>query len=368
MKKSIPSILFCLAATTIAATINPTPAAAQNEIKIENVDATNLGDGRILFRNEDETPLNGSHRLIDGYRSEFIVAEFTDGFFNGDYEHHRNNALLEKGTYKNGVKHGLFTEYYSDGTTPKNETPITDGKVDGVAKSYRTDGSLETEKGYKNGKEHGPDRAWRSGEEKPYRDHNYLEGVPDGRQYSEITSNTGDYTEIAHFDKGKPVGEFLQTWNPSGDVRQRGSYGPGGKQGVWVEIRRDGKIESESTWADGKLPGDSKTFFTDNSVEKITPYKDGKREGVEKTFRFDGGRIASEFTWAADVKEGEYRYYYDDEKPTLKEEGRIHRGTEVLRKEYYDNGKLRRVQERPASGGVWKTIESYDRNGKREEQ
>ncbi len=97
-------------------------------------------------------------------------------------------------------------------------------------------------------------------------------------------------------------------------------------------------------------------------------YVDDKREGVEKTFRFDGGRLASEYTYVADKREGDYKTYYDDEKPTLREEGRIRRGNEVWRKEYYPNGNVRRVQERPTSGGTWTTLESYDEKGKRLDQ
>ncbi len=361
MKKTFSGILFCLALLPLF----PLPSFAQNDIKVENITAVNLGDGKILFRElESEKPLEGSHRLIDGYRSEYIVAEFAGGLFNGAYEHHRNNVLVEKGAYKEGVKNGLFTTYYSDGTV-KEEKPITDGKVDGMVKSYYTDGSLEKEKGYKNGKEHGPERYLEYGSDKPRIDRNWFEGVPDGRQYAEISSNAGGYTEVAYFDKGTPTGEFLQTWAESGDVKVRGSYKDGGKDGVWVAIRRDGKMESEVTWANGKRNGPSKTFFTDNSVEKITMYADDKREGVEKTFRYDGGRLASEYTYAADRKEGDYKLYYDDEKPTLREEGRIKRGNEVLRKEYYANGQLKRIQERPTGLGSWTTLESYDEKGKK---
>ncbi len=365
MKKITCGIVFCLAAI---AAITATPASAQNEIKIEQIDATNLGDGRMLFRvAESETPLNGTHRLIDGYRSEYIVAEFTDGLYNGSWEHHRNNVIMERGTYKEGVKHGVFIEYYSDGT-PRSETPITEGKVDGIVKSYYTDGTLEKEKGYKEGKEHGPERYWEFGADKPRIERNYFEGVPDGRQYVEMSSNGGDYVEVRYFDKGAPTGDFLQTWAESGDVKMRGSYRDGGKDGVWTEIRRDGKIVSEETWVGGKRNGPSKTFFTDNSVEKITNYVDDKREGLEQTFRYDGGRLASEYTYVADRKEGDYRIYFDDETLTLREEGRISRGTEVWRKEYYANGNLRRIQERPASGGTWRTLESYDERGRRLEE
>lgn len=362
MKKVIPTILFCLAALAAM------PSSAQNPIEIDKIDATNLGDGRILFRElETEVPLNGRHRIIDGYHSVYILADFTNGLYNGAYEYFENNALVEKGAYKEGVKNGLLTRYNSDGTTVKEEIPFTDGKVDGIVKYYYLDGSLEKEKGFKNGVEYGPERSWRHGADKPHIERNYFEGKPDGRQYAEISSNTGDYIEVAHFEKGVPTGEFLQTYVDSGEVKMRGSYSDGGKDGVWTEIRHDGKIVSEVTWADGKRNGPTKSFFTDNSVEKITMYADDKREGIETTFRYDGGRIASEYNYAGDKKAGEYRLYYDDEVPTLREEGRIERGTEVRRKEYYPDGKVKRIQERPSSGGTWKTLESYDENGRLQE-
>ena len=364
MRKSICGILLCLAA--YVALLNTMPVSAQNPIEIESITSVNLGDGRILFRElESEKTLNGSHRLIHGIRSEYIDAEFTDGLYNGTYEYHKNNVLVEKGTYKEGVKNGIFTEYYSDGT-PKSETPITDGKVDGVVKEYHPDGTLESEKGYKAGKEHGPERYWEFGANKPRIERNYFEGVPDGRQYREISSNVGDYVEVAHFDKGVPTGEFLQTWAESGDIKERGSYKDGKKHGVWEQIRRDGKKESEITYAGGKRNGESKSFFTDNSVEKITMYVDDRREGVEKTFRYESELIASEYTYKAGIRDGAYKTYYDDEKPTLREEGRYERDTQVYYKEYYDSGQLRRVRQR--NKGSWETLEEYSWDGTRREQ
>lgn len=384
MRKLILGITLCLALPTAVS------VSAQNEntITIEDVTVINDGDGRALFRDaESEEPLNGLHRIIDGFHSAYILAEFTDGFYNGSFETYENSKLTGKGTYLDGREHGLFTTYHSDGKVAQ-EMSFTDGELDGVmktyypdgtlekeqgflggeadgiARSYYPDGSLQSEKGFKAGKEHGYERSFRHSETEPYIDRNWFEGEPDGRQYAEIDSNTGDYVEVAHFDRGVPTGEFLQTWADSGDVKQRGRYRDGKKEGVWTEIRRDGKIESEITWADGKRNGPSKAFFTDNSIEKITMYVDDKREGIETTFRYDSGRITSEINYANDRQEGEYRRYYDDIEQTLREEGRIERGNEVFRKEYYSNGQLKRIQERPVSAGSWKTLKSYDEEGR----
>ncbi len=349
--KILFSILLCACAYA---------ASAQNDIQIERITAINLGDGRLLFRqSESEAPLSGRYRLIDGYRSEYILADFTDGLYDGNYEHFKNNALTESGSYRQGLKHGTFLQYYSDGKTIRSETPLTEGKVDGVVKSYYTDGSLERKKGYKAGVEHGVERYFEHGATEPKVDNNYFEGAMDGRQATFFTSNAGDYFEEKFFDKGKPTGTFRQTW-ADGVVRVSGQYKDGLKEGVWVENRRNGVPESLITYRAGKRNGESKTFFTDGSVEKITRYVDDRREGVEKTFRY-GGQLASEFTWENDRQQGPYKRYYQD--GTLREEGRMNRGNEVYRREYGVNGSLERVQERPTGSGTWKTLESYDSDG-----
>jgi len=383
MKQTIHGIMLCLAAMVAI------PANAQSEktIKIENVTVINDGEGRALFRDaKDETPLNGLHRIIDGFHSAYILAEFTDGFYDGSVEVYENSKLATKGTYKEGREHGVVTAYYPDGKVSA-EISFAEGKLDGLSKSYSTDGtleeeqnfagglpdgllrsynldgSLESEQSFKAGKEHGPERKFRNGEEKPYIDRNWFEGQPDGRQYTETTSNTGGYIEVKYFDKGVPTGEFLQTWVDGGEVKQRGSYKNGKKEGVWTEVRFDGTTESENTWRGGKLNGPSKMFFSDGSIQTITMYADDKRHGVEQTFHFGNGRISMEFNYVNDRQDGVYKRYYNDEKSTMSEEGRISRGSVVYRKIYYSNGRVDTVQESATPGGTLKITESYDEEG-----
>jgi hypothetical protein len=46
--------------------------SAQKEFNIEQITSINLGDGRYLFRTlKDEKLLDGEHRIIDGYHSEY---------------------------------------------------------------------------------------------------------------------------------------------------------------------------------------------------------------------------------------------------------------------------------------------------------
>ena len=76
---------------------------AQKEYQIEQVSAINMGDGRILFRDlKTDKPLDGEHRIIDGYHSAYILADFKEGLYNGKYEEHEYNKLICEGAYKEG--------------------------------------------------------------------------------------------------------------------------------------------------------------------------------------------------------------------------------------------------------------------------
>jgi antitoxin component YwqK of YwqJK toxin-antitoxin module len=237
------SIILCALAGSAAAQV---PEAQENLLNVGEVTVVNLGDGRMLHREaESKTPLQGEHRIIDGIRSEYTQAAFTDGLFDGPWAHYKHNLPAETGAYRQGLRHGTFTEYYSDGRRIKSETPYTDGKRDGMRRTYYTDGSLEMEKEYRQGQEHGIERRWDYGAQEPRSEHNYYAGKKDGRQITRFVSNVGDYYEESNFNMGSPVGEFLQRWS-DGTIRTRGQYNRiGDKDGVWIESRRDGSGDND---------------------------------------------------------------------------------------------------------------------------
>lgn len=88
----------------LCGTIALNVVAQEKVYQIEEVSVINYGDGRLLFRqqNDDKTPLQGEHRIIDGYHSEYLIANFKDGMYDGLYRHFKRNVLAEESTYKNG--------------------------------------------------------------------------------------------------------------------------------------------------------------------------------------------------------------------------------------------------------------------------
>ena len=133
----------------LAASLCVLPLHAQKEYPIDRITAINLGDGRILHREiSGDKPLDGEHRIIDGYHSAYILARFKDGLYNGDYEEYIYNKLKAKGSYKEGWKDGIFRKYDDEGRVTE-EKSYKSGKLDGAHRTFYTNGKLEMERFYK---------------------------------------------------------------------------------------------------------------------------------------------------------------------------------------------------------------------------
>ena len=315
-----------------------TSTAQEKVYQIEEITVINYGDGRLLFRlnNEEKTPLNGSHRLIDGYHSEYILADFKDGMYHGNCRHFKENKLLEECRYKEGNRDGLYKCYYGDGQTVQSERTFIDGKVNGVSRTYHSNGKVETEKVYKLGIEDGYDRRYGSDGTLTL-DECYKDGKRDGKWTQHLSSNLGDMVRISFYKNGLPDGQWSETW-------------------------KDGKPEKSTTYKNDEKNGEEITYFTDGTPEKSSNYLNGKLNGVTKEFYFESGKCKSEYTFKNGKREGAYKRYFDTGK--LREEGCCEADSEVYRKEYYANGKLKSVAER--KGGGWNTIERYDSEGNKE--
>ncbi|MCC8089023.1 MAG: toxin-antitoxin system YwqK family antitoxin [Rikenellaceae bacterium] len=325
--------------------------SAQNEIVIEKITVINYGDGRFYFTETDtENALQGERRIIDGYNSAYILAEFKDGFYNGTYKEYHNNNLITEGNYTNGVPDGMFKDYYPDGETLKTERPITNGKVNGLVRNFRTDDGVESEKSYKNGVEDGIDRLYNS-EGVMVRDCNYKDGKPEGRQDEYFTSNRDNYRKISNYKDGLLTGEYSETLD-NGVVRLEGNYVEGQKDGKWTVRRKEGIPEKEENYKAGKLDGISITYYTDGTVEKEQSYKEGKLDGVSKTYHWDTGKLKTEYTYKEGKKEGPYKICYDDD--SVREEGECENDTDVLRRKYRQDGTMTDQQRRTRTG--WETV------------
>lgn len=132
--KRINYYLLLLATMLCVSSLN-----AQKEYSIDCVTVINLGDGRILHRDiSGNKPLNGEHRIIDGYHSAYILAGFKDGLYNGDYEEYVYNKLKAKGSYKEGWKNGIFKKFDDEGRVTEENPTRTENLMGYIVHSIQT--------------------------------------------------------------------------------------------------------------------------------------------------------------------------------------------------------------------------------------
>ena len=116
---------------------------AQTEIKLQDIECYNLGDGRYYCRYmKSEKPVQGKARIIDGYTTQYIDATFSDGIPHGEWKVYVNNALAEELNYEKGLLHGAGKEYYAGGAV-KSVRNYADGKLHGKCIDYSSKGQVE---------------------------------------------------------------------------------------------------------------------------------------------------------------------------------------------------------------------------------
>jgi len=264
---------------------------AQDGIKINEVECYNLGDGRYYCHNiKTKEPLEGSTRMIDGYRSQYTEATFKKGIPDGSWKVFENNVLVADYAYKDGILHGDYTGYYSDGSK-KLVFHYVNGKMEGKYFRYASDGAVEVESNYKNGLKEGTEIHY-DGAGNIRSSVTYTEGKETGTAKILVRSNIDDYEKIANYRDGKYDGDYSETYL-NGNVKEKGNYINGKKNGVWEFGKLDGsKTRTEIYENDEKIK--ETIYFTDGSVQVIRELKNGKKNGWERTYNFGDGSLKSE--------------------------------------------------------------------------
>ncbi|MDH6305578.1 antitoxin component YwqK of YwqJK toxin-antitoxin module [Parabacteroides sp. PH5-13] len=355
---------------------------AQGQVKINDLKMTNLGDGRMYaeYENkekEEDKPINGKVRIITGYTTEYIDAEFAKGFAVGKWEYYKDNKLSEVTHYEDGRLNGEIIRYYPDGTSIKEKSNMKNGKVNGITTTYSQAGTLTYEKGMKEGIEDGPERRYDDNGELVY-DNTYKDGKQVGKSFAIINKGlTGEYTQTAYYKDGKYDGEYLETYK-DGDVKVKGKYINGKKDGLWESLHSDGSRKGGSETYKNGVVIRRVTYYTDGSIEMERNFNDqGKQHGIEKKYAYEGGHLTSEKNFVngkqvgkqmrrvssnngsffeysnyneSGKKHGEYREVFEDNKKEKtkgqyvndKKDGKWYYGNSLgfYKEEIYENGKL----------------------------
>ncbi len=222
-------------------------ASAQQIVKWDDLQTiTDNARRTVYYEKGSKQPLQGEYRIIRGLDEERV--KLSDGIINGDYLRYRDGVLRESGIYAKGKRNGIFTEYYQDGVTPRKETPMQQGKIDGTVKTYFRNGKIEIEKEYRQSVESGRERRF--------------------------DSKTGEQIFESHYIDGKKEGEEWEIFEDGRTLRSRTTrhYRNGKLDGFYrVESTRDGKpyITIEGQYTDGEKSGRWKQYnATDDTTHE----------------------------------------------------------------------------------------------------
>ncbi|NDV47065.1 hypothetical protein D0T49_08405 [Paludibacter sp. 221] len=308
--------------------------SAQNTLKIEEIEMVNLGDGQMYVhkRDADKTAVDGKIRIITGYTTEYIDANFKKGYAEGRWDYYRSNKLnaymiytngylngecaelypdgdqKETGNYKTGKKDGVWKQYYGEGKV-KQQEEYKDGEIRKITQYY-PDGKLESERNFLNRKEHGAEKHYDRETGKLKTEKYYENGKQVGKQTQYISSNRNDYVQVSNYSKeGKLDGKFTETYTETDKIKAQGQYKDGKKTGVWKYGKKDGEPTEEETYEAGDLRKVIK-YYTDGSIESERSMLNGKKHGVEKQYDWESGRLKAEKNYENGKQVGRQMQYY----------------------------------------------------------
>ena len=306
-------------------------------------------------------------------------------------------------TDENGVKQGIWKEFYPDGTV-KKDVRYKDGVIDGYEKTYDKKGDLAEMKKYSFGKEvkNAPELAKPDIFKAYFEDGNvryeglYLDGMPIGTHYKFHLSKRCDsvrvyndsnetykmqykcfnlsvadsafvYQEGYLIERG-PVDSLRRrqkTWmeyNITGEFRAKGPFVDDKRIGSWEFFYPNGKIEQKGKYdKKGRAQGEWVLYYDNGNILRRENYQNDKREGLLEEFT-DDGKLITKGEYLDDQKEGDWFYelanykeygvyrnglpdsiwkaYYVHENKLRFEGGFLNGDPNGKHVYYYDNGKV----------------------------
>ncbi|MEE3196346.1 MAG: hypothetical protein VX260_05255, partial [Candidatus Neomarinimicrobiota bacterium] len=181
-----------------------------------------------------------------------LISEYAD-------LHYPNGQLIEKISYKKGLKDGKFTGYYESGAT-KYKKKYTDDKPDGKWQFYTAGGDKNEVQIYAEGKKV---EEWFRIDEK------------------------GD-TYYQYWDQDSLISEYADLHYSNGQLIEKISYKKGLKDGKFTGYYPSGKVEYVKRYEEDKPMGEWKFVKEDGTTKKIEQYEMGKKNEEWITYEENG--------------------------------------------------------------------------------
>lgn len=201
----------------------------------------------VYYQKGKKKPLNGNYRIQKGADEEIVSLK--KGVMDGKYRRLRDGVVREEGNYIDGLRNGLFVEYYQDGTTHRKDTPMKDGKIDGTVITYFSSGKKESEKTYRNSLEDGTERRYSQSSGEILIEGQWTDGKKEG-VWKEIFDAGGGVTgvKMQHYQEGELDGPYSVEMSKGGKpyITIRGQFAKGRKTGKWSQY--DAELGNTREW------------------------------------------------------------------------------------------------------------------------
>ena len=336
---------------------------------------------------------NAEEIYVEGKRNEewFRLDESGDTYYQywdmdsliSEYAdlHYPNGQLIEKISYKEGLKDGKFTGYYENGEV-KYKKRYTADQPDGKWEYYTEAGKKNAVQIYVEGKRN---EEWYRIDKKGDTYYQYWDQDSLVSEYADLHYPNGQLIEKISYKEGLKDGKFTGYY-PSGKVEYVKRYEEDKPMGKWKFVREDGttkKIEIYETgekndeWITYEKNGDVYYQFWDMDslvseyadlhypngqlIEKIS-YKDGRKNG-KFTGYYENGQTKQIRTYKDDKLDGKFADYTESGQ-ILRKQGYMNGLLDGPSKEWYLNGEVK-VKTAYKEGKLDGGFMSYDSLGRK---
>jgi antitoxin component YwqK of YwqJK toxin-antitoxin module len=294
---------------------------------------TLVESGGVIYEKNSEEPLNGiaewhynnGHKKLEGtYKDGRRVGLWTEWYENGQKQYEIN--------YKDGQQNGLYKWWYENGQK-KGEINYKDGQQNGLDTLWHENGRKKSEQNYKNGKKNGLWTEWYENEQKK-QEMTYK----DGRRVGLVIEwhKKGQKKSVENYKNGKPEGLVTYSWHKKGKKKSEQNYKNGKKNGLWTEWYENGQKQYEINYKDGQQNGLYKWWYENGQKKGEGKYKNGKEDGLVIEWH-KKGKKKSEQNYKNGKKNGLWTEWYENGQK--KQEMTFKDGKkEGFRIEWYENG------------------------------
>jgi antitoxin component YwqK of YwqJK toxin-antitoxin module len=218
---------------------------------------------------------------------------------------------------------GVYQEYYSNGKL-ESEYSYKNGKKEGLTKEWNLIGELKFEGSYKNGEKEGLIKEWHINGNQMF-EGSYKNGKKEGLHI--YWNENGDWTSIKNYDvkgsesylKKEDLSQEIRDMLPIKIKQRRNNYN--GEvlykntsilfSGVYQEYYSNGKLESEYNYKNGKKEGLCKEWNSNGKLESEYNYKNGKKEGLCKEWN-SNEKLELECNFKKGEKDGLCKEWYSN--------------------------------------------------------